>query len=153
MKLKGAYNSGTTYDVGDVVRFDSVAYHLQHPCPAGTPPVDTRYWGRTSQTINNIVDLCMDAIALADGNDLTLANNLTTETTGKALDATQGKALKDALDTLNIPDNISDDAIVLNSSTASSTKQFIITVDDDGELTATEVTPTEAEETQEGGES
>ena len=104
--------------------------------------------------INDIVDLCMDAIALADGNDLTLANNLTTEATGKALDATQGKTLKDALDTLSgtVPDNISDDAIVLNSSTASSTKQFIITVDDDGELTATEVTQPE-EETQEGGES
>lgn len=150
MKLKGDYSSETTYDVGDVVRFDSVAYHLQHPCPAGIPPVDTRYWGRTSQIISEIVSLCMDAIAMADSNDLTLANNLTTATAGKALDATQGKALKDALDGLNIPDNISDDAIVLNSSTASSTKQFIITVDDDGELTATEVTSA-TEETQEGG--
>lgn len=32
------------------------------------------------------------------------------------------------------------DAIILNSSTASSTKKFTITVDDDGEISATEVT-------------
>jgi hypothetical protein len=58
----------------------------------------------------------------------------------------------DALDLIvipEVPDNISDSAILLNSSTASSTKQFIITVDDSGELSADEIT----EETQEGGES
>lgn len=38
------------------------------------------------------------------------------------------------------PTNISENAIVLNSSTEHSDKQFIITVDDDGELTATELT-------------
>lgn len=38
-----------------------------------------------------------------------------------------------------IPDNISEDSIVLNSSTPESTKQFLITVDDDGEITATEI--------------
>ena len=40
-----------------------------------------------------------------------------------------------------IPTNISDSSIELNSSTASSEKVFKITVDDDGELTATELVP------------
>ena len=70
---------------------------------------------------------------------------------GMKIDETtdQGKVLKGLIDDINVPDNISDDAIVLNSSTASSTKQFIITVDDSGELSVDEIT----EETQEGGES
>ena len=136
MTLKGNYSGETSYSVGDVVLFtDGVSYHLQHPCPAGTSPVNTLYWSRTSQEINDIVSIAMDAIAMADSNDLKLANNLTTNTTGKALDATQGKALKEM-----IPTNIGEDSIILNSSTPSSTKQFLITVDDDGEITATEVT-------------
>ena len=90
MTLKGNYSGETTYSVGDVVLFtDGVSYHLQHPCTAGTSPVNTLYWSRTSQEINDIVKIAMDAIAMADSNDLTLANNLTTDTTGKALDATQ----------------------------------------------------------------
>ena len=146
MTLKGNYSGETSYSVEDVVLYtDGVSYHLQKPCPAGTPPVDTRYWSRTSQEINDIVKIAMDAIAMADSNDLKLANNLTTAITGKALDATQGKALKDTIDGLSIPDNIDDNGILLNSSTEGSTKQFLITVDDDGEIAATEVTPTAEE--------
>lgn len=37
-----------------------------------------------------------------------------------------------------IPDNIDKDSILLNSSTPDSKKQFIITVDDDGEISADE---------------
>lgn len=37
------------------------------------------------------------------------------------------------------PTNISENAIVLKSSTEDSDKEFIITVDDDGEITATEL--------------
>lgn len=115
MTLKGNYSGETTYSVGDVVLFtDGVSYHLQHPCPAGTPPVDTLYWSRTSQEINDIVSIAMDAIAMADSND---------------------------------PTNISENAILLNSSTPSSTKQFLITVDDDGDITATEVGTEEESET------
>ena len=107
MTLKGNYSGETSYSVGDVVLFtDGVSYHLQHPCPAGTPPVDTLYWSRTSQEINDIVSIAMDAIAMADSND---------------------------------PTNISENAILLNSSTPSSKKQFLITVDDEGDITATEV--------------
>ena len=107
MKLKGNWDSETLYAEKDVVMFtDGVSYHLQHPCPAGTPPVDTRYWSRTSQEINDIVSIAMDAIAMADSND---------------------------------PTNISENAILLNSSSEGSTKQFLITVDDEGDITATEV--------------
>lgn len=113
MKLKGNWNNATTYDVEDVVLFtDDVSYHLQHPCPAGTPPVDTRYWSRTSQEINNMVHIAMDAISIANSDDV---------------------------DPSTVPTNISDDAILLNSSTEGSNKQFLITVDDEGEITTTEV--------------
>jgi hypothetical protein len=109
MKLKGEWDSGTTYAVGDVVRYtDGVSYHLQNPCKAGTPPVETRYWSRTSQGVNDMVGLILDAEA-------------------------------DDVKPADVPKNISDDAIVLNSSTEGSKKQFLITVDDDGELTATEI--------------
>ena len=142
MKLTGDYNSGTSYSVGDVVLYtDGVVYHLQRPCSAGTPPVNTLYWGQVSQPLADAVKLIMDALEIESEHNLELANNLTTATTGKALDATQGKALKEM-----IPDNIDADGILLNSSTESSTKQFLITVDDDGDLTATEVV---AEETTE----
>ena len=107
MRLKGNYSGDTLYSVGDVVLFtDGVSYHLQHPCAAGTSPVNTLYWSRTSQEINDIVSIAMDAIAMADSND---------------------------------PTNISDNAILLNSSSEGSKKQFLITVDDEGEITATEV--------------
>ena len=107
MTLKGNYSGETSYSVGDVVLFtDGVSYHLQHPCPAGTSPVNTLYWSRTSQEINDIVKISMDAIAMADSND---------------------------------PTNISENAILLNSSSEGSKKQFLITVDDEGEITATEV--------------
>jgi hypothetical protein len=143
MKLKGDYSSGTSYSLGDVVRYtDGVTYHLLHPCPAGTPPVDTRYWGKTSQIINAIVDLCLDAVDMANSDDVALEDDLTQSTAGKkALDAHQGKVLKEL-----IPDNIGPSSIILNSSTESSTKQFLITIGDPGsgedpELTITEIVP------------
>jgi hypothetical protein len=52
--------------------------------------------------------------------------------------------LSDALDMVIsameiVVPNVSDDAILLKSSSEGSTKEFLITVDDDGEITATEV--------------
>ena len=159
MKLKGDYSSGTSYSIGDVVRYtDGVTYHLLHPCPAGIPPVDTRYWGKTSQIINAIVDLCLDAVDMANSDDVALEDDLTQSTAGKkALDAHQGKVLKQYIDanTAAIPDNIGPTSIVLGSSTESSTKQFLLTIADpasgeDPELTITEIVPnTPAEETTE----
>ena len=112
--LKGAYSGEVKYDVGDVVVYtDNVVYHLQHPCKAGIPPKDTLYWSRVSQRTEEAVLLIMDAISLLNGE----------------IEAVQE----------SIPTNVSDDAVVLKSSTPDSEKEFIITVDDDGELTATEL--------------
>lgn len=49
------------------------------------------------------------------------------------------------IESASIPTNLNDSALVLKSSTASSDKEFIITVDDDGELTATEITEEESD--------
>ena len=155
MNLKGNYDGSVNYSVEDVVLYtDGVSYVLQNPCKAGVPPVDTRYWGRTSQIINSIVKLCMDAIEMANSDDVSLEDDLTQTTAGKkALDAHQGKVLKDYIDAnttaigqIVVPDNIGPSSIVLNSSTEGSTKQFLLTVSDPGsgedpELTITEITP------------
>ena len=178
MTLKGDWSSETTYSVGDVVRWtDGNVYHLQKPCKAGVPPVDTLYWGMTDQFIGMAVCFILDALGIESGNNTSLqaailkllapeydktstyskgaaviykneyyvanqnigtaedwtAAHWTKKTLGELLTAT---AAADA----TIPDNISDSSILLKSSTASSDKEFLITVDDDGELTATEVT-------------
>lgn len=103
MTLKGEYKSNVTYTVGDVVKYtDNVVYHLQYPATAGTPPVNTRYWGRVGQPLQDIVAIVMDALAIESANNIKLANNLTTTAAGKGLDARQGKELKDALDALEL---------------------------------------------------
>lgn len=100
-KLRGNYAGNITYNVGDVVKFtDNVVYHLQHPAPAGTPPVNTRYWSRVDQSLSEAVCIVMDALDIESGNNITLANNLTTTASGKGLDARQGKALKQLIDAL-----------------------------------------------------
>ena len=149
MKLKGTYSGLVTYDVGDVVKFtDGNIYHLQHPALSGTPPTNTLYWGMVGQQLAEAICMVLDGVemAISKALDGKVANNLTTTASGKVLDARQGKALKDLADGLStdvgtlkgyLPDA---NTLVLASSTASSTKKFAITVDDDGELTATEIT-------------
>lgn len=115
MKLKGIYSADASYSVEDVVKHtDGEVYKLHHPATSGTPPTDTRYWGKVGQPTADIVRFVLDAL------DIESVNN--SEISG------------------SIPSNVSENAIVLNSSTEDSDKQFIITVDDDGELTATEIT-------------
>lgn len=100
MKLKGAYDSGTTYAVGDVVYFerDHNVYHLQKPCKAGTEPVDTHFWGKADPFTTEIVRIAMDAIDIANSDDVLLEDDLTQTTAGKkALDAHQGKVLNEAI--------------------------------------------------------
>ena len=122
MKLKGTYSGETTYDVGDVVAYsDGNIYHLQKPCKAGTPPVETLYWGRVSQPLSEAIHMVLDAMEIEDTALGTVA--------------------------ASIPTNLNDSALVLKSSTASSDKEFIITVDDDGELTATEIEEEEESDT------
>lgn len=139
MKLKGNYSDLTTYAVGDVAVFtDGTPYILRKPCKAGTPPTVSLYWERVSQPLAEAVTMVMDGIGIAEAGALSgkVANNLTTTASGKVLDARQGKTLKGLIDMVN-PDS---KTLVLLSSTASSTKKFAITVDDDGELTASEIT-------------
>lgn len=145
MNIKGDYSGLTSYDVGDVVRFEGMICKLNKPCKAGTPPTDTLYWERMPQPLADCAEMIMDAILVAESGALAgkVANNLTTTASGKVLDARQGKALKGSIDDLfEMVDLLNPDAktLVLASSTASSTKKFAITVDDSGELTATEVT-------------
>ena len=145
MNIKGDYSGLTSYSVGDVVRLGEFVYVLRKACAAGTTPTDSLYWERMTQPISDCVEMIMDAIIVAEDGALVgkVANNLTTTASGKVLDARQGKTLKTAVDAVSeevdllYPDS---KTIVLASSTASSTKKFAITVDDDGELTATEIT-------------
>ena len=144
LKLKGNYSGDTSYSVGDVVQWtDGTVYVLKKPCPSGTPPTVSRCWERLRQYLDNAVNMIMDGVAMVEAEIPAVANNLTTTAAGKALDARQGKALK------TLVDGVSGDLAGLNpdsktirlaSSTASSTKVFDITVDDDGELAATEHT-------------
>ena len=146
MNIKGDYSGLTSYSVGDVVRCDGSVYVLAKAAAAGTTPTDSLYWDRMPQPLADAAELIMDAVVVAKDEALTgkVANNLTTTASGKVLDARQGKALKDLINgvggelDLVYPDS---KTIRLHSSTASSTKIFDITVDDDGELTATEYTP------------
>lgn len=113
MELKGNYSSDVSYSVGDVVLFtDGFVYHKQNASGAGVPPTDTSVWGKVNQTLAEAVKMVIDGIGIANSDDVSPSD---------------------------IPSNISENAILLNSSTEDSTKQFLITVDDDGELTATEV--------------
>ena len=99
--LKGAYDAGTAYSVGDVVLYtDDVVYHLQKSASAGTPPTDTRYWSHVDQNLSEAIKLMLDVVGLAISGGVQIANNLTTSSTGKALDAKQGKVLKGLVDDL-----------------------------------------------------
>ena len=101
MTLKGNWASNKAYDIGDIVKYtDGGFYHLQKPAAAGTPPTETRYWGRISQSTEEAAGLAMDAAGAV--NVPALANNLTTTASGKALDARQGKALKELIDALDL---------------------------------------------------
>jgi len=107
MVLRGDYEPGTTYGVGDAVRYtDGVFYHMLKAAPAGTPPTDTLYWNRMSQDQAEVSQkiLDMEKQIPAEPTDGLKAsdvmNNLTTTTKGKVLDARQGKALKKLIDEL-----------------------------------------------------
>lgn len=130
MTLKGNYSGLTSYSVGDVVCFQDVFYLKNKASGAGVVPTDTKAWERLGKMASLAAKFAMDM-------STSIVNNLTTSTAGKALDARQGKALKELIDMVN-PDS---KTVRLASSTASSTKLFDITVDDDGELSATEYTP------------
>ena len=62
MNLKGAWDSETTYSVGDVVQYtNGEFYHLQNECAAGITPIDTLYWGPLSQVLAQAAQFALDA--------------------------------------------------------------------------------------------
>ena len=124
MKLKGDWDSGTTYNVGDVVRYtDGVIYHLQKACAAGITPLDTAYWGRVDQTLAQAAIFALDAISAAGTN------------------AAAAIAAK-----------ISDDAIALKGADENDYLITIDTSGDTPEVIATAVPEPEEETTEEEGE-
>lgn len=118
LSYKGAYNAGSSYNVGDVVVFtDNVAYNMVKAAPAGTTCHDTLYWCRLQPPLG-------DAI-------LTIHGAITSMLSTMASDGEAITALNEIL--------VDDKTIVLASSTEDSTKKFAITVDDDGDISATEI--------------
>ena len=125
MNYCGNYNSGTSYSVGDIALYtDGVPYILLKAAPAGTSCHDTLYWNRVQPPL-------ADALVTIHGAVNTLFDNLASE--GAAI-----TALSEII--------VDDKTIVLASSTEDSDKKFAITVDDDGDISATEVTEEAAEE-------
>lgn len=151
MTLKGTYNGNTVYSPGDVVVYtDGKSYIKQKESAKGITPHDTLFWSRLDQAIADALELIMGAVQQIPD----VVNNLTTTAAGKALDARQGKALNTSISTLsssittltNYIDMVLPffnqgqvTTVCLKSSTASSTKRFNITVNDSGEISATEV--------------
>lgn len=119
MNYCGNYSSGTSYNVGDIAIYtDGVPYILLKAAPAGTTCHDTMYWNRLQPpladaivSMNNAINSMLDTIS-SDGAAITALNEII----------------------------VDDKTIVLASSTEDSDKKFAITVDDDGDLTATEIT-------------
>lgn len=66
MKIKGVYNSATSYNVGDVVRdSDGGVYVLQYPATAGTDPKNNAFWGRVAPIISDAASFAIDAMESA----------------------------------------------------------------------------------------
>ena len=125
MKFTGAYNSVYPYDVGDVVVFsdsEDTVYSLQKPCPVGTPPTNSLYWGRVGQPMAQVVLFIRDAVALANA----------------AAESAATAAAQQAIGNYFFDEK----TLILASSTASSDKQYAITVEDGdsgGELVVDEI--------------
>ena len=130
MKYTGGFSSEVGYEVGDIAVYtDGIPYWLQVPAPVGTECYDSRYWQRVSSPMAEII-IALHPFLQALGLSSVEA---------AATTATVNAMLFDPK------------TLVLASSTASSEKTFAITVDDDGDLDATEITA--EEEVAEGGES
>lgn len=129
MTLKGDYSGLTSYGVDDVVGFQG-NYYLAIKPNSGKVPTDTLYWEKLGKMPSIAAKFSMDV-----GLEGKLVNGLSQATPGKALDAKQGKVLKELILGVS-PD---EKTLVLASSTASSTKKFAITVDDSGELSVDEI--------------
>jgi len=106
MKLKGAWDSGTSYSVGDVVQFtDGDVFVLREPCAAGTEPIDTLYWSKVSSPLKEAVSMIIDAIGIA----------------GEAATAGIEKYF------------LNDQTLILKTGEEGSEKSYAVTVDDSGD--------------------
>ena len=61
MKFKGAWESGTAYDVGAFE--DGFVYHKQKPCAAGIKPIETLFWGKLNEVSSEVVNMVADVFA------------------------------------------------------------------------------------------
>jgi len=69
MKLKGDWDSGTTYNPGEVVRYtNNEFYVLQRECAAGVTPIDTHWWVPVDQVTAQAAGFAMDIAALIPKN-------------------------------------------------------------------------------------
>ena len=69
MNYKGAYDSGTSYSIGDVVVYDDgVAYELFGTAAAGTTPHEKRVWRRVDQPFQEVVMMFHSAFSAVPKN-------------------------------------------------------------------------------------
>lgn len=64
LNYKGAYNAGTNYTVGDVVKFTDDVWYVRQPADsgkAGYPCNDSKRWGRADVTIATAAEMTMEA--------------------------------------------------------------------------------------------
>ena len=74
MKLKGNYDSGTSYSVGDVVLCsDGYFYYKFKDCPAGTTPTDSLYWNRLEEPFATMAEMIKSYV---DGVAATVPKNI-----------------------------------------------------------------------------
>ena len=87
MVLKGNYDSGTNYSVGDVAKFtDGRWYHcFKAPGAAGHPCNESKYWEPKNPTTADLIDLMapimekLDAL-MPDAKTLVLASSTAAST-------------------------------------------------------------------------
>ena len=116
MKLKGNYDAGTSYSVGDIVVYDGGVFYKYKIGPAGSAsPKDTHEWNRLEQPLDEIVLLMMDAVGIA----------------GDTAKAEVEKYF------------INDQTLILKTGEGEDAKSYAVTVDDSGdtpELAVEEIT-------------
>lgn len=88
MKLKGNYDSGTSYAVGDVVLCsDGYFYYLFKPCAAGTTPTDSLYWNRLEEPLATCAEMIMSFVS---GIEATIEAKIPTNISDEAITLTSG---------------------------------------------------------------
>lgn len=117
MTLKGEWDSGTAYEVGDVVRYSNGTFYIcVRPTKAGDPCADALYFNPLQSPLAECAKMILDS-----------QGSLTT--------AIQAVAQ-------SVPTNIDDDSIVLKSGD----NEYLVSVDASGDTPELAVELIEAEE-------